>query len=200
MKKHRILMGALALAVVAATVIACTKNKETQQETPAPQQQTANPNDLTLAEMIEAMSWEEGRAFFENQPVKDYTNVCEKMMNDCGDAVKEADIPYYISWELRMPDGSCNPNYSGTCLVIRKKENTSLQANAKGYFEDGKLVIIPTTAENGFTADGYLAIGSFIEVQNDTIVIQEGIYSAYYDEEVGYYTAVAVDYYTINSF
>ena len=69
MKTRRILIGALALALVAATVIACSKEKTTQEETPKPQQQTANPNGLTLAEMKEAISWEEGKAFFENQPI-----------------------------------------------------------------------------------------------------------------------------------
>ena len=191
-------MGALTLAVVAATVIACTKEKETQQETPEPQQQTANPNDLTLAEMIESLSWEEGKAFFENQPVKDYTYVCEMVLNDCESDAKESGLPYYISWELRMPNNTCNSNYPGNCLMIRKKENSSLQANAMGYFEDGKLVIVPTTEENGFTADGYLAIGAPIDVQYDNIVIQEGIYAAYFDEETGRYSAVAVDYYRVN--
>lgn len=198
MKKHRILMGALALAMVAATVIACTKEKEQQQETPEPQQQTANPNDLTLAEMIEAISWEEGKAFFENQPIRDYTYACEMVLNDCESDAKEAGLPYVISWKYKLYDGSCNPELPGTCLFIRRKDNSSLQANAMGYFENGKLVIVPTTEENGFTADGYLAIGSPVEVQYDNIVIQEGIYVAYFDEETGRYSAVAVDYYRVN--
>jgi hypothetical protein len=180
--------------MVAATFFACNKEKTAQQETPAAQQ-TANPNDLTLAEMIEAVSWEDGKAFFENQPVKDYTSVCEKVMNECGFAEKEAGLPYIISWVLRLHPNSCDPSKPGSCLVIRKKENSSLQANANGYFEDGKLILVPTTEDNGFTADGYLAIGAPIEVQFDSIVIQEGIYAAYYDEEAGRYTAVAVDYY-----
>lgn len=191
-------MSATALAVVAATVIACSKEKEQQQETPEPQQQTANPNDLTLAEMIESLSWEEGKAFFENQPIKDYTYACEMVLNDCESDAKEAGLPYYISWELRMIDNTCNPNYPGNCLMIRKKDNSSMQANAIGCFEDDKLIIIPTTEENGFTADGYLAIGSPIDVQYDNIVIQEGIYTAYFDEETGRYSAVAVDYYRVN--
>lgn len=193
--KLRIILGAMALEVVAATVIACSKEKNTQKETPKLQQQTTNPNDLTLAEMKETLSWEEGKAFFENQPIKDYTYVCEKVMNDCGFAEKEAGIPYYISWELRMPNGSCNPNYGGSCIVIRPKDNPSTQPNAIGYFENDKLIIIPTTEEDGFTADGYLVIGAPIEVQNDSIVIQEGIYAACYDEGKGKYSAVVVDYY-----
>ena len=198
MNKFKIALGALALAVVAATVFACTKEKETQQETPESQQQTTNPNDLTLAEMIEAISWEEGKAFFENQPIKDYTYACEMVLNGCESDAKEAGLPYYISWELRMPNNTCNSNYPGDCLMIRKKENSSLHANAMGYFEDGKLVIVPITEENGFTADGYLAIGSPVEVQYDNIVIQVGIYAAYFDEETGRYSAVAVDYYRVN--
>ena len=191
-------MGALALAVVAATVIACTKEKETQQETPEPQQQTANPNDLTLAEMIESLSWEEGKAFFENHPIKDYTYACEMVLNDCEFDTKEAGLPYVISWVFRMPNGGCNTNISGSCFIFRSKENCSSEANAMGYFEDGKLVIVPITEENGFTADGYLAIGAPIDVQYDNIVIQEGIYAAYYDENAGKYSAVAVDYYRAN--
>ena len=30
--------------------------------------------------------------------------------------------------------------------------------------------------------------------ENDNIIIQEGIYTAYYNEEIGMYSAVAVDY------
>ena len=116
-------------------------------------------------------------------------------MNDCGVADKEAGLPYVISWVWKMVDGSCNPNYNGVCLIIRKKENSTMQANANGFFEDGKLILVPTSEDNGFTVDGYLAIGAPIEVQFDSIVIQEGIYAAYYDEEAGRYTAVAVDYY-----
>jgi PBP1b-binding outer membrane lipoprotein LpoB len=138
MKKLKIVLGATALAVAAVAILACSKEKTAQQETPAAQQ-TAEPQNYTLAEMIEAMSWEDGKAFFENQPIKDYTAVCEQLMNDCSFAEKEAGIPYYISWELRMPNGSCNPNYGGSCIVIRHKENTSGQSNAVGYFEDGKL-------------------------------------------------------------
>jgi len=192
--KTRFFLGALALAMVAATFFACNKEKTTQQETPATQQ-TANPNDLTLAEMIETVSWEDGKAFFENQPIKDYTNVCEQVVNDCEFTEKEAGLPYYITWNLRMPNKPCNSDMPGSCLVIRKKENSSMQANAVGYFEDGKLVIVPVTEDDGYTADGYLVIGAPIQVQYDSIVIQEGIYMAYYDEEAGRYTAVAVDYY-----
>lgn len=198
MKKHRILMGALALAVVAATVIGCNKEKTTQQEPQTPKQQTTNPNDLTLAEMAAAMSWEEGRAFFENQPIKDYTAVCEQVVNDCGITEKTEGLPYVVLWVWRMPNGGCNSNYSGSCVIFRPKEDSLSEANALGYFEEGKLVIVPTTEENGFTIDGYLAIGAPIEIEEDSVVIQEGIYAAYFDEETGKYSAVAVDYYRTN--
>lgn len=193
MNKFKIILGAAALALATVAIVACNKEKTAQQEMSF-EQQPKNPNDYTLAEMAEAMSWEEGKAFFENQPIKDYTYVCEKVLNDCEFEEKEAGLPFIISWELRLLNGDCDPDMPGYCLVIRKKENSSMQANAMGYFEDGKLVIVPTSEENGFTADGYLVIGSPIVVQNDFIVIQEGIYTAYYDEESGMYVAVAVDY------
>lgn len=195
MNKLRFTLGASALAVAAVAIVACSKEKTTQQEMHAVQQ-TADPNNLTLAEMADAMSWKEGKAFFENQTIKDYTAVCEMVLNDCGFAEREAGLPFIISWELKMPNEHCNPNMPGYCLVIRKKENSSMPANAVGCFEDGKLVIVPVMEDDGFTADGYLAIGAPIEVQYDSIVIQEGIYTAYYDEEAGRYTAVAVDYYS----
>lgn len=194
MKKLGITLGALALAMVAATFFACNKEKTDQQETPAAQQ-TANPNDLTLAEMIETVSWEDGKAFFENQSIKDYTYACELVLNDCNDNVKAQGTSYVVSWVLKKANHMCDPTKPGTCLVIRKEENSSMQANVMGYFEDGKLVLVPITSDDGFTADGYLVIGAPIEVQYDSIIIQEGIYTAYYDEESGRYTAVAVDYY-----
>lgn len=193
MNKFRIVMGAMALTVAAVAIVACSKEKTAQQETTI-EQQSQNPNDYTLAEMIEVMSWEDGKVFLENQPIKDYTAVCEKVLNDCGFADKEAGLPYVISWVFRQPNEQCNVNVPGSCLVIRKKEDSSLQANALGYFEDDKLVIIPTTGEDGFTADGFLAIGAPIEVQYDSIVIQDGVYAAYFDEVLGRYVAVAVDY------
>lgn len=196
-KLVKITLEILALAMAAVAIIACSKEKTAQQET-ITTLQPAESRDYTLAEMAEAMSWEEGKAFFENQPIKDYTAVCEKLLNDCGFEEKVADIPYVISWELKLPNHTCDPNYPGTCLVIRKKENSCLQANAMGYFEDGKLVIVPISEENGFTADGYLVIGAPVEIENDNIIIQEGIYTAYYDEEAGVYSAVAVDFFQNN--
>lgn len=194
MNKFKFTMGATALAMVAVAIVACSKEKTAQKETTTTQQ-PAESRDYTLAEMAEALSWEDGETFFQSQTVKDYTYACEMIMNNCVSAEKEMGIPYVISWVLRMPNDVCDPNYQGTCLVIRKKEESSLQANAIGYFEDGKLVIVPTTEENGFTTDGYLVIGAPIEIENDNIVIQEGIYTAYFDEETGTYSAVAVDYY-----
>lgn len=193
MKKLKLTLGALTLAMVATTFFACSKEKTAQQETPL-EQQPKNPNDYTLAEMAEAMSWEEGKAFFENQPIKDYTSACEMVLNDCGGAEKsEEDASFDIAWRWPSQDGGCNSVYAGICKVI-KKDKDSAQQNAKGYFEQGKLVIVPTSEENGFTADGYLAIGMPIESQNDSIIIQEGIYSVYFDEEQGRYSAVAVDF------
>lgn len=195
--KFKITLEALALTLVAVAIVACSKEKTEQRET-ASVQQTEDPNDLTLAEMADAMSWEEGRAFFENQPLKDYAYVCEKLLNDCGFEEKTAGFPYSIDWQWKMIDGNCNANYAGLCLIVKRKENSSADANAMGYYEDGKLIIIPTTEDNGFTKDGYLAIGTPIEIQNDSIVINEGVYTAYYDDELGRYVAVAVDYETLN--
>ncbi len=197
MNKFKIALGATALAVAAVAIVACNKEKASQQETTI-EQQPQNPNDYTLAEMAEAMSWEEGKAFFENQPIKDYTAVCEKVMSECGFEEKTAGFPYSIDWQWKQFGGNCDSNFSGLCLVVKRKENSSAEANAMGCYEDGKLIIIPTTEENGFTEDGYLAIGTPIEIQNDTIVINEGVYTAYYDDELGRYVAVAVDYVVMN--
>lgn len=193
--KLNVFMGAMALILAAVAIIACTKEKTAQQDT-TNAQQTADVRNYTFAEMVDALSWEEGKAFFQNRPIKDYTIVCEQLMNDCSFAEKEAGLPYIISWVLRLPNGNCIPTEPGACLAIRKKETSSMQVNANGFFEDGKLILVPTSEDNGFTSDGYLAIGAPIEVQFDSIVIQEGIYTAYYDEEAGRYTAVAVDYYS----
>lgn len=197
MNKFKITMGATVLAVVVVAIVACSKEKTAQQETSTIQQST-DSKDYTLAEMAETMSWEEGKAFFENQPIKDYTAVCEKVLNDCGFEEKTLDFLYSIDWQWKMAGGNCNPNYAGACFIIKREENSSAEANAMGCYEDGKLIIIPTTEENGFTEDGYLAIGTPVEIQNDTIVINKGVYTAYYDDELGRYVAVAVDYVVMN--
>lgn len=191
--KLNVFMGAMALILAAVAIIACTKGKTAQQET-VTSQQIDNSNDLTLAEMIEAMSWEDGKAFFENQPIKDYTAVCEKVLNDCEFAEKSASCPTYIfAWHWPSSEDDCMSEYKGICFGIKQESNSS-QSNVMSFFADGKLVIVPVEDEDGFTADGYLAIGTPIEIQNDSIVVESGIYTAYYDEEMGRYIAVAVDY------
>lgn len=199
MNKLKITLGAVALTMAAVAIVACSKEKTAQQET-STTQQSVDTKDYTLSEMAEAMSWEEGKAFFENQPIKDYTAVCEQVVKDCGYTAKTEGLPYVVLWAWRTPNGGCNSNYSGSCIIIRPPKDSFSEANVLGFFEEGKFVIVPTTEENGFTADGYLAIGSPIEIEmeDDSIVIQEGIYAAYYDEEMGKYSAVAVDYYRAN--
>ena len=192
MNKFKIILGVTALAMVAATFFACNKEKTAQQETTI-EQQPQSPNDYTLAEMAEAMSWEEGKAFFENQPIKDYTYMCEEVLNDCGFEEKSQQSPLYdIVWYWPKANGGCDEDYIGLCSVT-KTDTTFRHSNARGFVEDNKLVIIPTTDEDGFTADGYLAVGLPITVNNDSIVILQGIYAAYYDEVIGRYVAVAVD-------
>jgi len=195
MNKFRIALGATALVVVAVAIGACSKEKSAQPETTI--QQSAESRDYTLAEMAEAMSWEERKAFFENQPIKDYTSVCEKVLNDCNLTWKAQGSSYSIQWRWLKPNGECDNVLYGICSG-RKSDTTFRCENARGFIEDDKFVIVPTTTENGFTADGYLAVGGTVAMENDTIVITEGIYAAYYDEDLGRYVAVAVDFETIH--
>ena len=192
MKKIRIALGAMAIPVAAVAIIACSKEKTAQKETTT--QQPAESRDYTLAEMAEAMSWEEGKAFFENQPIKDYTAVCEMLLNDCEfDSKSPQGSSYSLVWRWPKYEGGCDYEHIGICTGV-KNDTAFRYENARGCFEDGKMIIIPTTDDNGFTADGYLAVGRPIALENDTIVISQGIYAAYYDEELGKYVAVAVDY------
>ena len=192
MNKFKIILGAAALAMAAVVIVACSKEKTAQQEMSF-EQQPKNPNDYTLAEMAEAMSWEEGKAFFENQPIKD-TYVCEKVLNDCAFTEKSSSVPTYVfGWHWATIEDDCISEYKGLCFGI-KQDSNSEQSNALGYFEDGKFIIVPITDENGFTTDGHLVVGTSIEIENDSIIIPNGIYTAYYDEQSGRYVAVAVDY------
>ena len=190
MKKFRILLGAIALVAVAVAIIACSKEKTVQQEL-TNEQQPKNPNDYTLAEMIEALSWEEGKGFFENQPIKDYTDLCEMVMNGCESEEKRAWPEFIFEWHWAPKTDDCISAYPGICIIIRFPH--SQETNARGCMEDGKFIIVPTGEENGFTADGYFVVGTPIQIQNDSIIVREGIYTAYYDEELGKYTSVAVD-------
>lgn len=189
--KFRITLEALTLIVATVSIIACNKEKETQQQKPTIQK-TRDSNDFTLASMVEAISWEQGRAFFNNQQVKDYTDLCQKVINNCGVEDRTQGAQYVITWHWPLANGDCDINVVGLCSAS-KIDTVSQGANVRGCFVDGKLVIIPTVDENGFTSDGYLAIGQPILVDNDTIIIREGIYAAYYDEALGRYVAVAVD-------
>lgn len=173
---------------------ACNKeNKETEQ-TGAFAAQLKPQRGFTLQEMADAMSREKGITFIESQSVKDYSEVCQKVMDRLGGTEKPYNPSQYeISWHWPIAEGGCDEDYLGICLII-KTDTTIVVDNAIGYFEDNKFVIVPTTDENGFTADGFLAVGRPMEVINDTIVIREGVYAAYYNKVLKKYTAVAVDY------
>lgn len=194
--KFKITLEALTLIVAAVAIIACNKEKETQQQKPTIQK-TRDPNDFTLASMAEAISWKQGKAFFDSHQVKDYTELCKKVINNCGVEDRTQGTQYEITWHWPSANGDCDSDLYGLCSAS-KTDTINQGANVKGCLVDGKLVIIPTTDENGFTSDGYLAIGQPIIVDNDTILIREGIYAAYYDEALGRYVAVAVDVFPAN--
>ncbi len=120
MNKFKIILGAAALAMAAVVIVACSKEKTAQQEMSF-EQQPKNPNDYTLAEMAEAMSWEEGKAFFENQPIKDYTYVCEKVLNDCAFTEKSSSVPTYVfGWHWATIEDDCISEYKGFVSVSNK--------------------------------------------------------------------------------
>ena len=168
-------------------------NKETE-KTGALAAQLKPQSGFTLKEMADAMSREKGITFIEGQSVKDYSDICQKVMDRLGETGKPYNPSQYeISWHWPIAEGGCDEDYLGICLII-KTDTTIVVDNAIGCFEDNKFVIVPTTDENGFTADGFLAVGRPMEVINDTIVIREGVYAAYYNKVLKKYTAVAVDY------
>jgi hypothetical protein len=173
--KIKIALGAAALTVAAVAIIACSKEKTAQQE-PQTEQQTVKPNDLTLAEMAETMSWEDGKAFFENQSIKDYTYACERVINDCGFTGKAQGSSYSLVWRWTKFNGDCDNDHPGICAGT-KNDTIDPSENARGYFEDGKMVIIPTTDDNGFTSDGYLAIGNEGVNEGDAAKGGEGTYA-----------------------
>ena len=168
-------------------------NKETE-KTGALAAQLKPQSGFTLKEMADAMSREKGITFIEGQSVKDYSVICQKVLDRLEGTEKPYNPPHYeISWYWPIAEGGCDEDYLGICLII-KTDTTIVVDNAIGCFEDNKFVIVPTTDENGFTADGFLAVGRPMEVINDTIVIREGVYAAYYNKVLKKYTAVAVDY------
>lgn len=195
MKKINFIFSVAVLcAVFAWFLAACNKeNKETAQ-TEAFTSQLNSQGGITLKEMADAMSREKGITFIEDQSVKDYSVICQKVLDRLEGTEKPYNPPHYeISWHWPIAEGGCDEDYLGICLII-KTDTTIVVDNAIGCFEDNKFVIVPTTDENGFTADGFLAVGRPMEVINDTIVIREGVYAAYYNKVLKKYTAVAVDY------
>ena len=193
-------MVMVVFAIIVAVVGACSKEiteKQNILQYNSTQTQGENVEGYTLAEMAEVMSWEQGKAFFDSHQVKDYTDLCKKVITNCGMENKTQDTQYEITWHWPSANGDCDSDLYGLCSAS-KTDTINQGANVKGCLVDGKLVIIPTTDENGFTSDGYLAIGQPIIVDNDTIIIREGIYAAYYDEALGRYVAVAVDIFPAN--
>ena len=136
---------------------------------------------------------EDRNAFIKNQIVKDYTFLYDEVIEECECRDRFLQDPEYeITWFWRTINGDCDSNYVGLCSAT-KLDSIKAYSNARCFFIDDKLVIIPTNDENGFTDEGYLIISQPVEVENDTIIIREGIYAAFYDEKYGKYMAVAVD-------
>ena len=187
-------------AVIVAVVGACSKEKIEEKnnlQSNFTQTQEDNVEGYTLAEMAEVMSWEQGKAFFDSHQIKDYTDLCKNVINNCGEEDRTQGTQYVITWHWPLANGDCDNDLYGLCSAY-KMDTINHGENVRGCLVDGKLVIIPTADENGFTSDGYLAIGQPIIVDNDTIIIREGIYAAYYDEALRRYVAVAVDVYPAN--
>lgn len=200
MRISSIITRTVLFATTVSMFLSCSKEKIEEKnnlQSNFTQTQEDNVEGYTLAEMAEVMSWEQGKAFFDSHQVKDYTDLCKNVINNCGEEDRTQGTQYVITWHWPLANGDCDNDLYGLCSAS-KMDTINHGANVRGCLVDGKLVIVPTADENGFTSDGYLAIGQPIVVDNDTIIIREGIYAAYYDEVLGRYVAVAVDVYPSN--
>ena len=195
--KKNIILSIMALAIISMAIgfVGCKKGKDTEIEETNFAEESNSAIDyryITLKDMALSLSDKESTDFFNTQIIKDYTDICESVMKDCDFEQRKAESQKIkIKWHWASQSTNCNSQHPGICIIF--KENEESEANAYMIKEDDKLIIIPTIDEDGFTKDGYLAIGTDIVIPNSSAAIEKGIYTAYYDDEYGKYTAVAVD-------
>lgn len=197
MNKLRVALFAAAV-VFAAAFFACSKEKaqekfETDKDII---KNVSASNRPTLDELLILASVEDNNHVLPNLARKDYSSICEKALKEDTNLQKTANMPIYFGWHLVLnPEPHrppCESDIPGICIAI--VFNSPGVATSNAYEFDGKLIIVPDDEDNGFTEDGYLVVGSPIEIEGSAYVIKEGIYSATFDESAGRFVAVAVDF------
>lgn len=188
-RKYQLSVFIILSVIIGITLfLSCNKNDNINATSSNTEYQ--NTHHLTLSEMANEVETDEERMFLQNTEIKDYTNMCKKI-NQRSNASSEQVVPIKIRWHWAPNNTNCYSDYPGICIAV--VFNNMDDCNAQGYVRDGKLIIVPNNDENGYTADGKLAVGHNVELENSDIIIAKGIYTAYYDKVLGKYTSVAVD-------
>jgi len=141
---------------------------------------------MTLAEFAAFVDTEEERVFFTENKIIDNKEIAKMALLERETNPKF--LPISIQVKFRWWFGCKFP--LGICLIISFPYADF--APAEYVKLSDHIVLFPLSEENGLTTDGYLPIGEDIHIDENTI-IKAGIYTAFFDEDLGEYTAIAID-------
>lgn len=181
--KSKLIIAVMVMFGIAA-FMSCEKEVTTNTNKAVPTTSFGQDKLLTLDEFIASVETDDERNFFKEHEIVDNRKVANKAIKYKVQLKPATSKPKV---RFRWGDGCSRP--IGICIIIPLGAN---EANAEVVTVDGKYVIIPKTDDNGITDDGYLPIFEDLYV-DETTTIKAGIYTAYYDEQQGKFTAVALD-------
>lgn len=159
-----LIMKKLILCSLAAfALISCTKNEppiDSDQQTLKDFLASRSENDKTLlGDVIDNSG---------------YKVLRKRAATDSGAEDGDLGVRIKFRWHGTDPTGTgCNASF-GICLIFGEAPNEAEEINALATVDGDKLIIEPTTEENGLTSDGYLPVGNFVAYGDK--LIKPGIY------------------------
>lgn len=180
--KSKLIVAVMAIFGITA-FMSCEKNElisSTVKET----EFNGSNEKMTLDEFIQSVETEDERRFFAKHNIIDNRKVASKVLNSAQLKAQKQKPRIKFKW-----GGSGCVNPIGICIIIPFGVDNP---NAEVVIADGKYVVFPKTNDNGITSDGYLPIYEDLYIDEAT-TIKAGIYMANYDEQLGKYTAIALD-------
>lgn len=144
-------------------------------------------NTMSLSEFRASVESPEEVDFFNSHLPIDHTDIARQAVRQHA-FQKESTKPAKL--RFKWGGSGCVRSF-GICLIIPLPIADDKEANAQTIDLANKLIVMPSTDDNGLTSDGYLPIFEDLYVE-DGKVIKAGIYKAFRDEATGT-IAVAID-------
>ncbi len=187
----KVILGSLFALIATIGVVSCNKEEVNNTNETVKTELKTNEYKLSLNEFKSTLESDEEINFFKNTKIVDNTIYCKERLEKI--KIQKAELSNLgIKWRWAGWKSGCTIPL-GICGIIPIGLNDNLEeSTAKYQVNDDKIIVIPTTEDNGITTDGYLPILNDIYV-NEDITVKSGIYKANVDPKTNEVNAIAID-------